>query len=397
MWAHAGALRKALPGCQFTLHQCMISRHESLGARDWLLLVISLPTRADGADADLACAQGARLRRLAGRRLLLPAGAERERGAAGAGRRVHSRRRERVADDVQARPAKTKLDVPAAVRSFRADTRSFGAWKRRQPGACQAAPRRNSPDCSEALQREIDAFMRSTSSRRRRASRPKRPGPTSSSASMACSRPTSRTRLRRIPRLDPAEYRGRTWATRRRLWVDRVASAWLIRRFIDPEARFRWLAKPSDCPKSRARLRLRRRDLHPRRRSRHFRDAAGELRPRRGPGARSPRHDRPCARRRWRPGTRSQRLRGRHGRNARALEDDDALLAEMSTVLDSLYAHFPREAQRGARTDGLQSMNAPPNRRVVAPPYRRALLTRCGNWWATRWAWAPGASADRSH
>ena len=29
------------------------------------------------------------------------------------------------------------------------------------------------------------------------------------------------------------------------------------------------------------------------------------------------------------------------------LEDDDALLAEMSTVLDSLYAHFQREAQRG--------------------------------------------------
>jgi hypothetical protein len=28
------------------------------------------------------------------------------------------------------------------------------------------------------------------------------------------------------------------------------------------------------------------------------------------------------------------------------LRDDDALLAEMSTVLDSLYAHFQREAQR---------------------------------------------------
>lgn len=54
----------------------------------------------------------------------------------------------------------------------------------------------------------------------------------------------------RIPRLDPSKYRGRTWATRRRLWVDRVASAWLIRRFIDPEARFRWLARPSDCPRS---------------------------------------------------------------------------------------------------------------------------------------------------
>src|SRR2546421_337276 len=52
-----------------------------------------------------------------------------------------------------------------------------------------------------------------------------------------------------VPRLDLAEYQGRTWATRQRLWVDRVASAWLIRRFIDRDARFRWLARPADCPK----------------------------------------------------------------------------------------------------------------------------------------------------
>jgi hypothetical protein len=52
-----------------------------------------------------------------------------------------------------------------------------------------------------------------------------------------------------IPRLDAADYQGRVWATRKRLWVDRVASAWLIRRFIDPKARFQWLAKPADCPK----------------------------------------------------------------------------------------------------------------------------------------------------
>jgi hypothetical protein len=52
-----------------------------------------------------------------------------------------------------------------------------------------------------------------------------------------------------IARLAPADYRGRTWATRRRPWVDRVASAWLIRRFIDPDAKFLWLAKPGDCPK----------------------------------------------------------------------------------------------------------------------------------------------------
>jgi hypothetical protein len=43
-------------------------------------------------------------------------------------------------------------------------------------------------------------------------------------------------------------YQGRVWATRRRLWVDRVASAWLIRRFIDRDARFMWLASPADCP-----------------------------------------------------------------------------------------------------------------------------------------------------
>jgi hypothetical protein len=48
--------------------------------------------------------------------------------------------------------------------------------------------------------------------------------------------------------VDGSGFRGRLWATRRRLWVDRVASAWLIRRFIDPAARFVWLEQPADCP-----------------------------------------------------------------------------------------------------------------------------------------------------
>jgi hypothetical protein len=50
-----------------------------------------------------------------------------------------------------------------------------------------------------------------------------------------------------IPRLDTADYRKRVWATRCRLWVDRVASAWLIRCFIDTDARFLWLDRPEDC------------------------------------------------------------------------------------------------------------------------------------------------------
>jgi len=51
-----------------------------------------------------------------------------------------------------------------------------------------------------------------------------------------------------VPRRERAAYRGRVWATRRRPWVDRLASAWLIRRCIDPEARFVWLKSPADCP-----------------------------------------------------------------------------------------------------------------------------------------------------
>lgn len=51
-----------------------------------------------------------------------------------------------------------------------------------------------------------------------------------------------------IERVDRALFQHRTWATRKNMWIDRVASAWLIRRFIDVEARFIWLDKPGDCP-----------------------------------------------------------------------------------------------------------------------------------------------------
>ena len=40
---------------------------------------------------------------------------------------------------------------------------------------------------------------------------------------------------------------GRVWVTRRGVHVDRIASAWLIRRFIDPKARFRFVA-PDHTP-----------------------------------------------------------------------------------------------------------------------------------------------------
>jgi hypothetical protein len=59
--------------------------------------------------------------------------------------------------------------------------------------------------------------------------------------------PRGNARVARLTR----PYQGRTWATRRRLWVDRIASAWLDPPLHRPEgALLRWLASASECPKS---------------------------------------------------------------------------------------------------------------------------------------------------
>ena len=52
----------------------------------------------------------------------------------------------------------------------------------------------------------------------------------------------------RPPALDPKDYRGRVWVTRPRPGVDRFASAWLIRRFVDAEARFAFGSSPEKAP-----------------------------------------------------------------------------------------------------------------------------------------------------
>ncbi|MEH0168521.1 chromate resistance protein ChrB domain-containing protein [Roseateles microcysteis] len=147
-----------------------------------------------------------------------------------------------------------------------------------------------------------------------------------------------------IPRLDVSAYQGRVWATRRHLWVDRVASAWLIRRFIDKAARFQWLAKPSDCPKRAlgfdfdgatfthvgnrvsfetlmASFGL---ELDPALMRLativHALDVGGD------------------------PVPEAKGFEAVMSGARERLGDDDALLAEMSQVLDSLYAHFQRDA-----------------------------------------------------
>jgi hypothetical protein len=143
--------------------------------------------------------------------------------------------------------------------------------------------------------------------------------------------------------LQVQEYQGRTWATRRHLWVDRVASAWLIRRFIDPKAQFLWLDRPADCPsdalgfdfnnatfthvgdKVTFEVLVASFQLPPspgmERLSAlvHALDAGGEVPPE-AVGFEAI-------------------LSGARTR----LSDDDAFLAEVGTVLDSLYAHYNKD------------------------------------------------------
>ncbi len=52
-----------------------------------------------------------------------------------------------------------------------------------------------------------------------------------------------------IERLDAADFQGRSWATRQRPWVDRLATAWLIQRFVDRSPRFVWLKDARRCPR----------------------------------------------------------------------------------------------------------------------------------------------------
>jgi hypothetical protein len=143
-----------------------------------------------------------------------------------------------------------------------------------------------------------------------------------------------------IARLSRRDHQGRRWATRRRPWVDRVASAWLIQRFIDKKASFVWLADVRRCPKDALGFDFDgasfshvgdkvtfevlmhafalEKDTALQRVAEmvHVLDVGGE------PTAEASGFEAVLA------GARSR------------VEDDDHLLAEMGSVLDSLYVHF---------------------------------------------------------
>lgn len=51
-------------------------------------------------------------------------------------------------------------------------------------------------------------------------------------------------------KLDSKAFRNKTWLTRPRPEIDRVGSAWLIKQFIDPEAKFVFSASPAAFPQA---------------------------------------------------------------------------------------------------------------------------------------------------
>lgn len=58
------------------------------------------------------------------------------------------------------------------------------------------------------------------------------------------------SRAEAIQRQAVEDFQGRTWATRKRPWVDRLATAWLIQRFVDKSPQFVWLDDPKKCSKT---------------------------------------------------------------------------------------------------------------------------------------------------
>jgi hypothetical protein len=62
--------------------------------------------------------------------------------------------------------------------------------------------------------------------------------------------PKAKIEATEVKRVSKAEYQRRTWITRPRPGIDRVSSAWLILRFIDPKAKFIFDADAQAHPKA---------------------------------------------------------------------------------------------------------------------------------------------------
>jgi hypothetical protein len=129
----------------------------------------------------------------------------------------------------------------------------YGELVERISGASAALPRLGSRRAQTQMQRLRRSFDKLAES-------DFYPGPAKAQAETALSALAARMEelysggeprasKKRVRRVDPAQYRKRLWATRSDPWVDRLASAWLIKRFIDSDAKFAWIERPRERPR----------------------------------------------------------------------------------------------------------------------------------------------------
>ena len=150
-------------------------------------------------------------------------------------------------------------------------------------------------------------------------------------------------------KLPPRDAQGRTvWVTRARPKIDRIACPWLIRRFVDPNAVFLFVA-PSEVDRGRRALqchtvRHRKRVLEPSRRALHLRRDDRGVRPGDAAAAAAGDHG---ARRRYRRGSICRRRRRdcwRRRSACRGCIDDDLEQLEAGMVLYDAFYRWCRDA-----------------------------------------------------
>jgi hypothetical protein len=217
---------------------------------DWLLLTATLPTHPSALRVRVWRAlKGTGAASLREGVYLLPAAASTaqalwdiERSIRGAGADAHLLV-VRARDENQARDFRSRFDRRELYIEF---LQSIKETRKRIRTVDAAALRRvlRSLDQQLGALRETDFF----------------PGPDSERAATALdalrreiedvvSPGEPRARASRLERLDRADYQKKRWATRKRPWIDRLATAWLIKRFVDGAPRFVWIDNPKKCPK----------------------------------------------------------------------------------------------------------------------------------------------------
>ena len=236
-----------------------------------------------------------------------------------------------------------------AARSVHAPLRPFGALRRthqdREKPAHQLRPFRP--------ERDLARHATSSGAISRRSRRSTSSSAARERAEAALAEAEAEVRMLLFPAnaqtpLVPGEtLLGRTWVTRKPLWADRLACAWLIRRFVDPEATLTWLDKGEPPPPRRSASRSKARTSRTARRGRQLRGDAAQAAPRAQRGARQDRQHRALSRGARRAGGRAAGVQTLLQGAQRRSTSEGELLSEAEKTFDLLYEAYYQPPRAG--------------------------------------------------